>query len=111
MDGAKPPFGRIYAMSHAELKEVRKWIDENLSKSFIRASSSSVTSPILFVKKKDGSLQLCVDYRALNNITVKDRHPLPHIEEILNQIKRCRYFIRLDLRAFFNQIHIKEGDE
>jgi len=56
IDGAKPPFGQMYSMSNAELKEVRKWIDENLSKSFIRASSSSAASPILFVKKKDGSL-------------------------------------------------------
>ena len=111
IDGAKPPFGRMYSMSDAELKEVRKWIDENLSKSFIRASSSSTASPILFVKKKDGSLRLCIDYRALNDITVKDRHPLPHIEEILNQIRECRYFTRLDLPACFNQIRIKEGDE
>jgi len=111
IDGAKPPFGRMYSMSDAELKEVRKWIDENLSKSFIRASSSSAVSPILFVKKKDGSLQLCVDYRALNDITVKDRHLLPRIEETLNQIRGCRYFTRLDLRACFNQIRIKKGDE
>ena len=98
-------------MSDSELKEVRKWIDENLSKSFIRASSSSAVSPILFVKKKDGSLRLCVAYWALNDITVKDRTPLPRIEKTLNQICSCKYFIRLDLRACFNQIHIKEGDE
>ena len=111
IDGAKPPFGPMYLISDPELKKVRKWIDENHSKSFIKASSLSATSPILFVKKKDGSLRLCVDYRALNNITVKDRHPLPRIEETLNQIRGCRYFTRLDLWACFNQIHIKEGDE
>jgi len=110
-EGVKPPFGRMYSMSDSELKEVRKWIDENLSKSFIRASSSSAASPILFVKKKDGSLRLCVDYRALNDITIKDRHPLPRIEETLNQIRGCKYFTRLDPRACFNQIRIKEGDE
>lgn len=111
MEGKKPPFGRMYSMSDAELKEVREWITENLSKSFIRASSSSAASPILFVKKKDGSLRLCVDYRALNDITLKDRHPLPRIEETLNQIRGSKYFTRLDLRACFNQIRIKEGDE
>jgi len=111
IDGAKLPFGWMYSISDAELKEVRKWIDENLSKSFIRASSSSAASPILFVKKKDNSLRLCVDYRALNDITVKDQYPLPRIEEILNQIKGYRYFTRLDLQACFIQIHIKEGDE
>ena len=84
-------------MSDAELKEVRKWIDENLFKSCIRASSSSATSPILFVKKKDGSLRLCIDYRALNDITIKDRHPLPRIEETLNQIRGYKYFTRLNL--------------
>jgi len=111
IDGAKPPFGWMYSMSDAELKEVRRWIDENLSKSFIRASSLSAASPFVFVKKKDSSLRLCVDCRVLNDITVKDRQPLPRIEEILNQIRGCRYFTRLDLWACFNQIRIKEGDE
>ena len=96
-EGAKPPFGRMYSMSDAELKEVRKCIDKNLSKSFIRASSSSAASPILFVKKKDGSLRLCVDYRALNDIPIKDRTSLPRIEETLNQIRGCKYFTCLDL--------------
>ena len=67
----KPPIGRMYSMSATELQELRKWIKENLSKDFIRASSSSCASPILFVKKKDGSFQLFVDYRALNDITIK----------------------------------------
>jgi len=66
---------------------------------------------MLFVKKKDGSLHLCVDYRALNDITVKDPTPLPRIEETLNQIHSCKYFTGLDLQACFNQIRIKEGDE
>ena len=82
----KPPMGLMYSMSDSELAEVRKWITENLSKGFIRASSSSCASPILFVKEKDCSLRLCVDYRALNDITIKDPYPLPRIEETLNQI-------------------------
>jgi len=110
-EGDKPPFGQMYSMSDSELKEVRKWIDENLSKSFIRASSSSDASPICFVKKKDRSFCLCVDYQAFNNITIKDRTPLPRIEETLNQIRGCKYFTHLDLRACFNQIHIKGGDK
>jgi len=95
--GAKPLFGRIHSMSDAKLREVRKWIDENPSKSFISASSSSTTSPILFVKKKDGSLHLCLDYRALNDITIKNHTLLPRIEETPNQIRGCKYFTRLDL--------------
>jgi len=111
IEGSKLPFGHMYSMSDSEVKEVRKWIDENLSKSFIHASSSSVASPILFVKKKNRSLRLCVNYHALNNIMVKDRTLLPRIEETLNYIHGCKYFTRLDLRACFNQIRIKEGDE
>ena len=98
-------------MSATELQEIRKWIEENLSKGLIRASSSSCASPILFVKKKDGSLRLCVDYRALNDITIKDRYPLPTIEETLNQIRGAKYFTRLDLRSAYNLIRIKDGDE
>ena len=113
----KPPLGRMYSMSDAELAEIRKWITEKLSKGFIIASSSSCASPILFVKKKDGSLSLCVDYRALNDITLKDRYPLSRIEETLNQIRGdgrmggIKLYTRLDLRAPYNLIRIKEGDE
>ena len=98
-------------MSASELQEIRTWIEDNLSKGFIRASSSSCASPILFVKKKDRSLRLCVDYGALNDITTKDRYPLPCIEETLNQIRGAKYFTRLDLRSAYNLIRIKEGDE
>ena len=98
-------------MSATELQEICKWIEENLSKGFIRASSSSCASPILLVKKKDGSLRLCVDYRAFNDITIKDRYPLPRIEETLNQIREARYFTRLDLQSAYNLIRIKNCDE
>ena len=101
----------MYSMSATELQEIRTWIEENLTKGFIRASSSSYASLILFVKKKDGSLRLCVDYRALNDITIKDRYPLPRIEETLNQIRGAKYFTRLDLRSAYNLIRIKNGDE
>jgi len=101
----------MHFMSDTELKEVGNWIDENLSKSLIHASSCSTASHILFIKKKDGSLRLCVDYRVLNDITIKDHNPLPRIEETINQIRGCRYFTCLDLLACFNQIRIKEGDE
>jgi hypothetical protein len=110
-DGAKPSFGPLYSMSASEFKEVRAWLKEHLSKGFIRASQSSAASPILFVKKKDGSLRLCVDYRALNAITKKNRYPLPLIEETLRQVAGERYFTRLDLPSAFNLIRIKAGDE
>ena len=103
--------GRMYSMSDSELAEVRKWVEENMSKDFIRNRSSSCASPILFVKKKDGSLRLFVDYRALNDITIKARYPLPRIDETLNQIRAAKYFTRLDLRSGYNLIRINEGDE
>src|SRR5690606_37892875 len=76
-EGFAPPFGPLYSLSHNELKALCKWLEENLSKGFIRASSSPCGAPILFVKKKDGTLRLCVDYRGLNEGTIKDRYPLP----------------------------------
>ena len=82
-EGFVPPFGPLYSLSKPELVALRQWLDENLSKGFIRASSSPAGAPILFVKKKDGSLRLCVDYRGLNEGTIKNRYPLPLIRETL----------------------------
>ena len=98
-------------MSDSELKQVQEWLDKNLVMAFIRPSSSSSTSPIFFIKKKDSSLYLYVDYRVLNDITWKDRYPLPQIEETLNQILGSKYFTWLDLWAAFNLIWIKKGDK
>ncbi len=85
-EGFTPPFGPIYSLSIPELKALREWLDENLSKGFIRASSSPAGAPILFVKKADGSLRLCVDYRGLNEGTIKNRYPLPLIRETLMRL-------------------------
>jgi transposase InsO family protein len=106
-----PPFSPMYSMSHNELETVRKYIEENLSKGFIRSSSSPAGAPILFVKKKDGSLRLCVDYRGLNEITVKNRYPLPLIQETLMQLQKAKWYTRLDARNAYNLLRIAEGDE
>src|SRR5258706_10057838 len=111
IEGSKPPFGRMYSMSDTDLKELKDWIEDNLSKSFIQASTSSAASPLIIVRKPGSAPRVCVDYRALNDITIKDRHPLPRIEETLNQIHRARYFTKLDLRRYFHQIRIHQGDE
>ena len=79
--GTIPSFGPLYSLSKQELEALQKWLDDNLSKGFIRTSSSPAGSPILFVKKKDGSLRLCVDYRNLNEKTIKNFYPLPLIQE------------------------------
>ena len=98
-------------MSDNDLKELKLWIEENLAKSFIQASFSSVASLIIIVRRPGSAPRLCVDYQALNDITVKDRHPLPRIEETLNQIQRAKYFTKIDPRRYFHQIRIQEGDE
>ena len=110
-EGAQPPFGPIYNLSQTELAELRKYIDENLTKNFIRHSKSPAGAPILFVKKKDGSLRMCVDYRGLNKVTKKNRYPLPLISGLLEQLRRAKIFTKIDLRGAYNLVRIKEGDE
>jgi len=109
--GYKLPYGRIYNPSEFELKTVKAYIETNLANGFIQRSSSAAAAPILFGKKKDGGLRLCVDYRALNLGTVKNRYPLPLISEMLDRVRGARIFIRLDLRNAYHHIRIKEGDE
>ena len=98
-------------MSCNELQALKAWLEENLKKGFIRPSSSAAASPVLFVKKPDGSLRFCVDYRGLNNISVKDRYPLPLTKESLNNLKGMKYFTKIDIISAFNNIRIKEGQE
>lgn len=106
-----PPFGPIYKLSEPELKALRQYIDENLSKNFIRPSKSPAGAPLLFVKKKDGSLRPCIDYRALNRITVKNRYPLPLIPELIDRLREAKVFTKIDLRGAYNLVRIKPGDE
>ena len=101
----------MYSLSKQELEALWKWLDENLAKGFIRPSSSPAGSPILFVKKKDGSLRLCVDYRDLNEKTIKNRYPLPLIQETLMQLSKAKYFTKLDIRGAYNLIRMAEGDK
>ena len=86
-----PLFGPIYSLSMPELKALREWLDENLSKGFIRASSSLAGASILFVKKSDGLLRLCVDYRGLNAGMIKNRYPLTLIRETLMRLSKAHY--------------------
>jgi hypothetical protein len=107
----EPPFGPLYALSATELKALREYLDENLSRGFIRPSSSPAGAPILFVKKKDGTLRLCVDYRGLNRITIKNRYALPLISELIDRFQGSRVFTRLDLRGAYNLVRIAAGEE
>lgn len=110
-EGSSPPHMPLYSMTQSELQQLRKQLDEYLQKGWIRHSRSSAGAPILFAKKKDGRLRLCVDYRGLNKITLKNSHPLPLINESLELLKDARYFTKLDVREAYHRIRIKEGDE
>jgi len=112
-NGKEPevPWGPLYNMSRDELLVLRKELTSLLDKGFIRVSNSPAAAPVLFAKKPGGGLRLCVDYRALNAITKKDRYPLPLIHETLNNICKAKWLTKLDVIAAFNKIRVKEGDE
>lgn len=110
-EGKSPPFGPIYKLSEVELKALREYLEENLGKGFITTSTSPAGAPIIFAKKKDGSLRLCVDYRGLNKITIKNRYPLPLISEMLDRVSKATYFTKIDLRGAYNLVRIKSGEE
>lgn len=111
MEGTEPTFKPIYQLSQKESDTLKEYIDENLKKGYIRASKSSAGYPIIFVPKKDGSLRLCVDYRHLNSITIKDRHPLPLIHEMQDRIGGAKYFSKYDITNAYHRIRIKPGHE
>jgi RNase H-like domain found in reverse transcriptase/Reverse transcriptase (RNA-dependent DNA polymerase)/Integrase zinc binding domain/Chromo (CHRromatin Organisation MOdifier) domain/Retroviral aspartyl protease len=105
---ADPPVRPVIRLSIAELDELRKQLDDLLAKGFIKPSTSPYGAPVLFVKKKDGSLRLCVDYRGLNRITRKNRHPLPRIDELIDRFRGAEYFTKLDLLSGYHQQRIFE---
>ncbi|KAL0556467.1 hypothetical protein IC582_004981 [Cucumis melo] len=99
-----------YRMVPAELKELKVQLQELLDNGFIRPSVSPWGAPVLFVKKKDGSMRLCIDYRELNKVTVKNRHPLPRIDHLFDQLQGATVFSKIDLRSGYHQLRIKYGD-
>ena len=109
--GAEPPLGRMYSLSQSETQSLREFLDENLRIGFIRPSTSAHGAPILFVKKKDGSLRLCVDYRGLKKISKKDRYPLPLISDLLDAPGKARIYSKIDLRHAYHLVRIADGDE
>jgi transposase InsO family protein len=108
--GQRPPFRPLYNLSTKELEALREYLDQALKNGWIKRSVSEAGAPILFVPKKDGSLRLCVDYRGLNSITIKNRHPLPLISETLDRLGEAKVFSALDLKDAYYRIPIKRGD-
>ena len=109
--GKEPPWGPIYNLSPTELEVLREYIEENLAHGFIRHSKSPAGAPIFFVKKKDGSLRLVVDYRGLNKVTIRNRYALPLISSLLERIGGAKHFTKIDLRGAYNLVRIRPGDE
>jgi len=109
--GSEPKSSKVYLLSPVEQKELDAFLEENLRTGRIRPSKSPMAAPVFFIKKKDGSLRLVQDYRALNSMTVKNKYPLSLISELVSQLRRARYFTKLDVCWGFNNIRIKPGDE
>ncbi|KAA0047197.1 reverse transcriptase [Cucumis melo var. makuwa] len=99
-----------YRMAPVELKELKVQLQELLDKGFIRPSVSPWGAPVLFVKKNDGSMRLCIDYRELNKVTVKNRYPLPRIDDLFDPLQGATVFSKIDLQSGYHQLRIKDGD-
>jgi hypothetical protein len=111
MPGVAPLAKAPYRMSHEELKELKVQLEEFLAKGYIKLSKLPYGAPVLFVHKKDGTLRMCVDYKALNKATVKNQYPLPRINDLFDRLSGAKVFSRIDLRSGYYQIRIVEGDE
>jgi hypothetical protein len=108
--GTAPISKRAYRVSGPELVELKKQIDELLEKGYIRPSTSPWAAPVLFVEKKDGTKRMCIDYRALNEVTIKNKYPLPRIEDLFDQLRGASVFSKIDLRSGYHQLKIRPSD-
>jgi hypothetical protein len=110
LPGTVPISKRPYRMSVEELKELKKQLMELQEAGYIRPSSSPWGVPVLFAQKKDGSQQMCVDYRSLNDVTVKNKYSLPRIEDLFDQMRGARVFSKIDIRSGYHQMKIRPSD-
>jgi hypothetical protein len=110
LPGTGPISKAPYRMAPLELKEFKKQLQELLDKGFIRPSVSPWGAPVLFVKKKDGSMRLCINYRELNKVTIKNKYSLPRIDDLFDQLHGSQVFSKIDLRSSYHQLKIKEDD-
>ncbi|GKG18470.1 putative reverse transcriptase domain-containing protein, partial [Tanacetum coccineum] len=108
--GAAPVARAPYRLAPSEMKELSVQLQELLEKGFIRSSSSPWGVPVLFVKKKDGSFKMCIDYRELNKLTVMNRYPLLRIDDLFDQLQGSSIYSKINLRSGYHQLRIKEED-
>ena len=110
LPGTQPKSIPPYRMAPVELRELKEQIQDLLDKGFIRPSVSPWGAPVLFVKKKDGSMRMCIDYRQLNKVTIKNRYPLPRIDDLFDQLQGATFFSKIDLRSGYHQLRIRSED-
>jgi len=110
MPGTQPIHKAPYRMAPSELKELKKQLEDLVDRGFIRPGVSTWGAPVLFVRKKDGSLRMCIDYRELNRVTIKNKYPLPRIDDLFDQLKEATVFSKIDLRSGYHQLKVKEAD-
>ena len=106
-----PLLGQIYSMSQAKLKTLQEFLDDHIAAAFIRPSQSPHGAPVLFAKKKDGSLCLCIDFHRLNKITKKDRYPLPLIADLLGTPGKAQIYTKINLQHAYHLVRIAEGNK
>ena len=99
-----------HRMAPVELQELRVQLQELLDKGFIKPSTSPWGAPVLFAKKKDKTLRLCIDYRQLNRVTIKNRYPLPRIDDLFDQLRGARVYSKIDLCTSYHQLRVRETD-
>jgi hypothetical protein len=110
MSGVVPISKNPYIMSTLELKELQMHLEELLKKAYICPSVSPWGAPVLFVKNKDGTLRLCIDFKQLNKVTIKNKYPLPRIDDLFDQLKDARIFSKIDLSSGYHQVRIKDEE-
>ncbi|KAI3811029.1 hypothetical protein L1987_20744 [Smallanthus sonchifolius] len=110
MPGANPVARAPYRLAPSEMQELASQLQELSDKGFIRPSHSPWGAPVLFVKKKDGSFRMCIDYRELNKLTIKNRYPLPRIDDLFDQLQGSTCFLNIDLRSGYHQLRVQEDD-
>jgi hypothetical protein len=106
--GTQPIHKAPYRMGPVELKELKEQLQEILDRGFICPCVSPWGAPVLFVKKKDGTMRLCIDYRELNRVSIKNKYPLPRIDDLFDQLKEGKVFSKIDLRSGYHQLKVKE---